>query len=106
MPKLSHPKTYTKHQMSEYIEIEPEETNDPAVMLIHTNLRLAEQGVEWYNSPDTLAEGSAVAQALAPIEGIVQLQIDDRALTVTRDIDVPWHIIVAEITAALKEFFL
>jgi len=92
--------------MSEYIEIEIETTNDPAVMLFYTNMRLAEEGVELYDSLEDMEEGSAVAQALASIEGIVKIKIGDHTLTVTSDLSVPWHILVGEISAAMKDFFL
>jgi hypothetical protein len=92
--------------MSEYIEIESEITDDPAVLHIHTNLPLAVGGKEVYHSLEEMEEGSAVAQALSFIDGIEQMVINDHQLTVTRSLDVPHHIIVAEVTAALKDFFL
>lgn len=92
--------------MSEYIEIESEITDDPAVMQIHTNLPLAVGEAEVYRSREEMEEGSAVAQALSFIDGIEHLEIDGRQLAVTRDLEVPWHVIVAEVTAVLKDFFL
>jgi hypothetical protein len=92
--------------MSEYIEIESELTDDPAVMYIHTNLPLAVGEIELYRSQQEMEEGSAVAQALSFIDGIEQLIIDAQTLTVTRDPEVPRHIIVAEVPAVLKDFFL
>ena len=92
--------------MSEYMEIESEMTDNPAVMHIHTNLPLAVGNVEIYHSLEEMEEGSAVAQALSFIDGIERLKIDQHQLTVTRDPEVPWHIIVSEVTAVLKDFFL
>lgn len=92
--------------MSEYIEIESEMTDNPAVMRIYTNLPLALDGVEVYYSLEEMEEGSAVAQALSFIEGIETLTIDDKTMLVTRSLEVDWHIIVAEVTAVLKDFFL
>ncbi len=92
--------------MSEYIEIESEMTDDPVVMRIQTNLPLALDGVELYGSLNEMEEGSAVAQALSFIEGIQTLEIDDQTLIITRSFEVDWHIIVAEVTAVLKDFFL
>jgi hypothetical protein len=40
------------------------------------------------------------------VSGIVALRIDDSDLIVRRRPDVPWHAIVADVSAALKEFFL
>lgn len=92
--------------MSEYMEIESEMTDDPAVMHIHTNLPLAVDEVEHYLSLEEMEEGSAVAQALSFIDGIEHLKIEAQKLTITRRPEVPWHIIVAEVTAVLKDFFL
>ncbi len=92
--------------MSEYIEIEAEMSDDPAVITFYTNLTLAEEGVEEYDSTEAMEEGSPVAQALAYVEGIRRLRLDGREMTVTRDLDAPQHIIVAEVSAALKDFFL
>jgi hypothetical protein len=75
-------------------------------MRIHTNLPLALDGVEVYLSLEEMEEGSAVAQALSFIEGIETLKIDDMSMVVTRSLEVEWHIIVAEVTAVLKDFFL
>jgi hypothetical protein len=92
--------------MSEYIEIESESTEEPNVYAIHTNLLLAVGESEYYESSSTMAEGSAVAQALAPIEGIVSLRIEAHDLFVEHESETPWHIVEAEIAAALKDFFL
>jgi hypothetical protein len=53
-----------------------------------------------------MEEGSAVAQALAVVGGIEMLFIDGRDLTISRDPDVDWHVIVADVSSALKDFFL
>jgi hypothetical protein len=92
--------------MSEYIEIEVEMTDNPAVMTITTNLTLVEDEVEYYSSSAEMAEGSSVAQVMAYVEGIQHLKIERNSLTVWPEPDVPWHYIVTDITAAIKEFFL
>lgn len=92
--------------MSEYIEIEIEELDNPRLLQIHTNLQLSEDAIEIYNSPAGMEEGSPVAQILAYIEGIEQLQLANQTMTITRHPDTPWHIIVAEVSAIIKEFFL
>lgn len=92
--------------MSEYIEIESEPTDLPNVVIVHTNLQLAVGDPEFYGSPLAMSEGSAVGQALAAIEGLVTLRIEAHDLVVEHDADMPWHIIEAEIAAALKDFFL
>ncbi len=92
--------------MSEYIEIETELSDDETTMYLYTNLPLAEDGRETYASLEAMEEGSPVAQALSVVEGIETLVIDGRNLTLTRDSDADWYAIVADVSAALKEFFL
>ena len=93
-------------EMSEYIEIETEMSDDGTQMFFYTNLRLAEGAGETYHSSSALEVGSPVAQALAVVAGIVRVEIDGRDLIVTRDHEVDWHVIVADVSAALKDFFL
>lgn len=92
--------------MSEYIEITSESAGKANTLIIHTNLELTTGDSEFYESPSAMEEGSAVAQALAPIEGIANLRIEARDLVVEYDPDTPGHVIEAEIAAALKDFFL
>lgn len=92
--------------MSEYIEIEHEPGDDPDIMYIYTNVSLTENAPEQYDSVAAMEEGSPVAQAIAYVEGIRRLHLEGNELTVTREPEVPWHIIVAEISAAIKDFFL
>lgn len=92
--------------MSEYIEIETELSDDSDEMYFYTNLTLAAGELETYESPEAMEEGSPVAQALALLEGIARLQIEGSEMTLTRDPEFPWHIIVADVSAALKDFFL
>ena len=92
--------------MSEYIEIESDSTEDPRVMIVHTNLALATGSPERYESVEAMEEGSAVAQVLASIEGIVRMHIETHDLVVEVDAETPWHLVEAEIAAALKDFFL
>ncbi len=92
--------------MSEYIEIETETSDDGRRLIVYTNLRLAEGDIEDYNTREKLEEGSPVAQALAMIDGIAHLRIEDSDLIITREPDVEWYTIVEDISAALKDFFL
>lgn len=92
--------------MSEYIEIESELSDDGQRIFIYTNLRLAEGEPEEYDSPEALEEGSALAQALAPIEGIANLRIEESDMAIGREPDVEWTIVVEDVSAALKDFFL
>ncbi|MBN1965452.1 MAG: NifU N-terminal domain-containing protein [Anaerolineae bacterium] len=91
--------------MPEYIMIETEATDDPDVLLIQTNLRLSEQP-EDYDDPASGEAGSPLAQTLFAIEGITALSLDEDTLLVTRAPETEWFILIDEINAALKDFFL
>ncbi len=92
--------------MSEYIEIETELSDNGRILTVYTNLRLNDGEVEQYDSIEAAEEGSPVAQALAVIEGIRSLHIEGSNLTIQRDPEMPWHVIISDISAALKDFFL
>ncbi len=92
--------------MSEYMEIETELSDDGTVMNFYTNLKLAEGEPEFYDSVAAMEVGSPVAQALAVVAGILTMHIDDTDLAITKEDDTDWHIIVADISAALKDFFI
>lgn len=92
--------------MSEYIEIESESTENPGRYIIHTNLNLAEDGPETYPSISNMEVGSPLAQMLSVIDGLYSLVIDGSDIIVTCDPDVPQHILIADITDVVKEFFL
>ncbi len=92
--------------MSEYIEIETELSDDGQRMHFYTNLTLTDQKEETYHSLDEMAEGSPLAQALSVIPGISHLTIEGNDMTLARDSDVDWYAIVADVSAAIKDFFL
>lgn len=92
--------------MSEYIEIDAELV-DGGIILIHTNLKLTAEGAsEQYASAADLEEGSPVANALSSIEGIDTLAMNDGEIIITAAPDADWHTIIADVSAALKDFFL
>jgi hypothetical protein len=94
--------------MSEYIEIDAEATEDPHCMRLVTNVKLASarQLIEHYRSTIEMEEGSPLAQTLAYVEGIDELTIDEETMIIVRRPDMPWHVIIADVSAAVKEFFL
>lgn len=92
--------------MSEYIHIEPEVTED-GLILFHTNLPLTAEGrEERYASPAELDEGSPVAQALSVVYGIAGASLSGGELVVWREPDADWHVLIADVMAVLKDFFL
>lgn len=92
--------------MSEYIEIETEMSDDGTRMHFFTNLTLTDRGEEDYGTVAAMEEGSPVAQALAVVPGIATLHIEESEMTITREPDAEWYLIVADVSAALKDFFL
>lgn len=92
--------------MSEYIEIETELSDDGQRMHLYTNLTLTDQEQETYGSPEAMEEGSPLAQALSIIPGITHLTMEGRNIILTKDPDADWYAIVADISAAIKDFFL
>ncbi|MEM7801153.1 MAG: hypothetical protein AAF633_18315 [Chloroflexota bacterium] len=94
--------------MSEYIEIETEvDEETPFTIHFFTNLLLTRSdSTERYESTLELAEGSPLAQALLPIMGIETCEIERSTLTIQHDPNVPEYAIVADVSAAIKDFFL
>lgn len=93
--------------MSEYISIEPDVSEDGRFIQFQTNLPLSEPGErEQYDSPAAMDEGSPVAQCLAAVGGILTLVLHEDALTVTIDDETDAHTVIADVAAALRDFFL
>ena len=92
--------------MSEYISVDVEYSDDPDLVRIVTNLRLAPSGAEYYPDRDAGDVGSPLAQTLFSIESLSALDIYDNYLTVRLDPDAEWYAVIDEITEALKDFFL
>lgn len=93
--------------MSEYIEIEAELADDGLSILFETNLPLtAAANEEHYDENAPLAEGSPLAQALAGIPGVRSVLIAGSDLAISYEPDADWHVIIADVNAALKDFFL
>lgn len=92
--------------MSEYIEIVTESGDEPGVLLFSTNVRLSEGAVEQYDSLAALEEGSPLAQALAHVPGVRRLRLQGNEMTVWVDPDTPQHVVMADISAAIRDFFL
>ena len=92
--------------MSEYIEIEAD-IGDSGEIVFHTNLRLTAPGRhEQYESAAALEEGSPVAQALFGIAGLSTVTMEGGRLVLATLPDADWHALIADVTAALKDFFL
>ncbi len=92
--------------MSEYIEITTEEGEDNDSLYLLTNLRLTDGAVEEYDSQQALEFGSAVAQALSAVNGLLYVRLEAGDIFVMRQPDEEWHGIIEDVTAVLKDFFL
>lgn len=92
--------------MSEYIEIQTEILETPHTIRFVTNLRLAPDGEEVYEDAAAMEEGSPVAQLLSGVDGITYCHLNGGEIIVRRDPETEWHNLVADVSAALKEFYL
>ena len=92
--------------MSEYIEISTEDGDDNDSLYIITNLNLTDGAVEEYDSFEAMELGSPVAQALAAVAGLSFIRLDGSDIYLRRESDADWYVIVEDITAVLKDFFL
>lgn len=93
--------------MSEYISIEPEISEDGRTIIFQTNLSLTEPGErEVYASAAAMDEGSPVAQCLSVVGGMERLTLADDVLVVELEPDAVAHVIIADVAAALRDFFL
>ena len=93
--------------MSEYVTVETQATDNPDMLEIITNQRIALAGDEVYDDFNAGDEGTPVAQMLFNgVRGIHALTISGGTLFITRDPDVSWEEIVDEVRDALRDFFL
>jgi hypothetical protein len=93
--------------VTEYVDLHPEPTSNPNVMILVTNLTLNPGGeAEVYRSPDEGEEGSPLAQELFAVPGLAALTLDGGELAITREPDVEWHDLIEDISDALRDFFL
>ena len=93
--------------MSEYVTVETQPTDNPDVLEIITNQKIAVEGDEIYDDFETGDDGSSIAQMLFNgVRGIRSLTITGRNMMITRDPDVSWEEIVDEVRDALRDFFL
>ncbi len=92
--------------MSEYVEIETFEQDDPHQLLLMVNMTLSDDGEEVYSSADEMAEGSTLANALSIIPGIEHLTIGRHSLLIERDPFFEWYTITEDVRAVIVDFFL
>jgi hypothetical protein len=93
--------------VSEYIDIQPEPTDDSEVVCLITNLSFTpEDGWEEYASPEQGQEGSPLAQALFAVPGLAALTLDGSNIFITRAEDIEWHNLIEDVSDVLRDFFL
>jgi hypothetical protein len=93
--------------MTEYIDLHPEPTDNPDVMIVVTNLDLNPgDEAEVYHSPEEGDEGSPLAQALFAVPGLAALTLDGGEIMIAREPDVEWHDLIEDVSDALRDFFL
>ncbi len=93
--------------MSEYVTVESEPGEEPDLIEIYTNQRLATAGDEHYAGPAQGETGSTLAQTLYDnVPGIGELGISGDSLLIRRLPDYTQEEIVDAVRAALRDFFL
>ena len=92
--------------MSEYITVDIETTDDPQLVIIHTNQKLAPDGREDYPDIASGEEGSPLAQSLFTIDGLQALIIEDGDLRITCGPELELFSLIDEVRAILTDFFL
>lgn len=92
--------------MSEYIQIETELSDDGHTIYFYTNLPLTSETVEHYESPEDMEVGSPLAQAFTICTGIERLTIEGSEIAIIKSQDIDWFVIVEDVSAILKDFFL
>ena len=91
--------------MKENTRVDFESTDDPNVVIVHTNRELSE-AIEICRSPEEAANGSALAALLGSIDGIVGLELNNRDMQLSRDPDIAWENIELQVIEAVKDFYL
>ncbi|GAB4575118.1 MAG: hypothetical protein Kow0077_25070 [Anaerolineae bacterium] len=92
--------------MSEYITLDVEDTEDPQTVVIKTNLLLAPDGPEHYDDRVSGEHGSPLAQTIFAIAGVQALTLEENDMIITFSPETELFVLVDELDAALKDFFL
>ena len=93
--------------MSEYVSFEFEMSDDPLVAEVHLNQALTEGVMEHYADYAAGDEGSPLAQLLFnAVAGIAALTITPDTLRIERGPTVEWEVLLDDLRAALRDFFL
>ena len=92
--------------MSEYITLDFEPADQPNVVVVQTNQKLAPDGTEVYPDLASGDEGSPLAQMLFAIEGVLALTLEASAMTITYAEDCQLFTLIDEVRAVLTDFFL
>lgn len=92
--------------MSEYITLDFEPGDQPNVVVVQTNQKLAPDGTEIYPDIASGEEGSPLAQMLFAIDGVLALTLDGGAMTITYAPECQLFALIDEVRAVLTDFFL
>ncbi|MCY3935474.1 MAG: NifU N-terminal domain-containing protein [Anaerolineaceae bacterium] len=93
--------------MSEYVRFEFELSADPLVAEVQVNQTLTEESEERYADYAAGDEGSPLAQLIFnAVEGVAALTITPAALRIEREATAEWETLLADLRAALRDFFL
>lgn len=90
--------------MSATIKITGELTSDPSMCLFHLEKPVVEDWTVAFNAPEE-SRGSALADHLFQVEGVVRVVVSGPTITVTKNVMTPWPHLAGEIGAAIRSAF-
>ncbi|HMP77790.1 MAG TPA: NifU family protein [Kiritimatiellia bacterium] len=90
--------------MSASIKITGELTSDPSMCLFHLEQPVVEDWTVIFNAPEE-SHGSALADHLFGVEGVVRVMVAGTTITVTKNVMTPWPHLAGEIGAAIRAAF-
>ena len=90
--------------MSAPIKITGELTSDPSMCLFHLEQPVVADWTLIFNAPEE-SRGSALADHLFGVEGVVRVMVSGPTITVTKNVMTPWPHLAGEIGAAIRAAF-
>ncbi len=90
--------------MTSNIKITGELTPDPSMCLFHLEKPIVEDWTVLFAAPED-SKGSALADHLFQVEGVVRVTVAGPTITVTKNVMTPWPHLAGEIGAAIRAAF-
>ena len=91
--------------VAEPLKIAGELTNDPAMCNFHVNREIAHGWTLIFESPED-GRGSPLIDRLFEVDGVARVLIQDKTISLTKNIPAPWPHLAASIAQAIRNGFL